>query len=123
MIHQNWMCSVALVGLLCGLAPRSDGVEVGATLKQPTRKATEAKQGNHADDSQALRAGRVTAVSARGDQVEIQGRWHRIDPNRTRIFRGGQAVQAEALKIGQTLKFTLTPGGGDSATLGAVYVP
>lgn len=75
------------------------------------------------ESPQLMHQGVVTAVSAQGDHVEIQGRAHFIAPGQTRFFRDGNAVTADALKKGQTLRFTLAGGSKDRPTLGVVYVP
>jgi hypothetical protein len=67
--------------------------------------------------------GVVTALSSGGDHVAIQGRVHFIAAGKTRFFRNGQLVSADALKVGQTLKYTLVANSGDRPTLGVVYVP
>jgi hypothetical protein len=97
---------------LGGVAPRAGGQ--GANPPAPGR--------DHSDDSQSLRRGVVTNRSANGEQIEIQGRWHRVDPVRTRILRAGQVVRADAISKGQTLEFTLLPGREAQRGLGVVYV-
>jgi hypothetical protein len=67
--------------------------------------------------------GVVTALSAQGDHVEIQGRPHFIAAGRTRFYRNGQVVTAGALKMGQALRFTLVPGLKSRPVLGVVHVP
>lgn len=67
--------------------------------------------------------GVVTALSAQGDHVEIQGRPHFISTGRTRFYRNGQGVTVDALKKGQTLRFTLAPGPESRPVLGVVHVP
>jgi hypothetical protein len=75
------------------------------------------------DGSASLRQGVVTAVAAAGDRVEIHGRWHRIDQNRTRFVRDGRVARSDSLQKGQTLMFTLLAEQGENTTLGLVYVP
>lgn len=97
--------------------------ELPGSMTQPSRRSNPTAQANRIDDSQVLRKGVVTAVSPRGEKVEIQGHWHRIDPRHTRLFRSGRPVDVDALKTGQVLAFTLWHGQGDRETLGVVYVP
>ena len=75
------------------------------------------------DDSDSLRTGLVTGVSNGRSEVEIQGRTHRIDANKTKVVRAGSVVKPEALQKGQIIKFTVLPGTERVATLGVVYVP
>lgn len=78
---------------------------------------------SQADDSSSLRAGAITSVNAKNDQIEINGSWLRIAPGKTRLFQRGQSVGTDALAKGQLVKFTLLPGAVDRFTLGVVYVP
>jgi hypothetical protein len=96
--------------------------ELVGAAPQPARKANAVSAARATDPAQGLQQGVVTAMSRGGDMVEIQGRWHRIDAERTRIFRSGRAADVKALRIGQALKFTLAVGPGEPA-LGVVYVP
>jgi hypothetical protein len=118
MSRRHTGCAIACAGVLA--AVQVPAVEVAGATKQAPRKAVPEVAANRTDHSQALRQGVVTALGARADQVEIQGRWHRIDAA-TRFFRASQATQADVLRKGQMLRFTLAPG--DHATLGVVYVP
>jgi hypothetical protein len=121
MRHKNRIGIVALLGTLaaCGAL----AVEVAPSFRQPARQVGQPQASVQADDSQALRRGLITAVGANGDRVQIQGRWHRIESGRTRLFRDGRPVPADVLRQGQVLAFTLVPGAEQAPTLGAVYVP
>lgn len=76
-----------------------------------------------ADDSASLRQGVVADVNTGANTVYINGQWLSIAEGSTRLFRQGRPVQADTLRKGQRLKFTLAPGTGDRKTLGVVYVP
>ena len=78
---------------------------------------------SHADDSSSLRQGMITSVSAKNDQVEINGSWLKVAAGKTRLFRQGRAVNSDVLAKGQTVKFTLLPGDAERLTLGVIYVP
>ena len=97
------------------LAVPKGATQRGGSPRAPVR--------DHSDDSNSLRRGLVTAVSASGDQIEIHGRWHRVEPNQTRFVRAGGVVQVNAVRKGQTLEFTLLPGKDARPGLGVVYVP
>jgi hypothetical protein len=97
-----------------GPAPKAAAVRES----RPTRSGMVA-----ADDSAALREGVITALSADGHRVEVQGNWLRVVAGRTRFFQRGTEVTARQLQKGSKVKFTLAPGETDHATLGVVYVP
>jgi hypothetical protein len=122
-MSQSRTAVVALTCLLTMSGISALAVEVTTTGKQALRQASRAPVAKLADDSDSLRQGTVTALSAKGDQVEIRGRWHTILPGRTTFFRLGQPVAADTLKKGQALKFTLAGGSADRNALGVVYVP
>jgi hypothetical protein len=93
----------------------------------PTRAAVlNAPQPNpaiQADDSASLRQGVVADMNPSANTVYINGSWLRIAEGSTRLFQQGRLVQADALRKGQRLKFTLAPSAADRKTLGVVYVP
>ncbi len=114
--------SLVLAVLLGGVSLAQ--ADLGGTAAQPAvRPPSDAAPAVIPDDSSSLRQGVVTALAPGGDRVEIQGRWHRIDPTRSRFVRDGRTVRADALKKGQALKYTLLAGQGEKSTLGIVYVP
>ncbi|MDQ6681374.1 MAG: hypothetical protein M3Y67_10500 [Pseudomonadota bacterium] len=78
---------------------------------------------SHADDSSSLREGTISDVSAKHDQIEVNGSWLKLVEGKTRVFREGRATSGDALAKGQKVKFTLAPGDAGRTTLGVVYVP
>ena len=90
------------------------------TARQPETPKTKAAQ---ADDSSSMREGVISGVSAKGDQIEVNGSWLKVADGTTRVFRQGRAVGRDELKKGQKVRFTLAPGAAGRTTLGGVYVP
>ncbi|MBC7704841.1 MAG: hypothetical protein H7274_12965 [Rhodoferax sp.] len=109
---QAWAVRVATE-----VTPGADG------LAAPPGALGAAAAASHADDSSSLRQGMITSVSAKNDQIEVNGSWLKIASGKTRLFQRGQAVSGDALAKGQVVKFTLLPGAVDRFTLGVVYVP
>jgi hypothetical protein len=114
---------VALAGLVLMQAQSALAVGASSARQQAARQPSQASAVQPPDESNSLRQGVVTALGTKGDQVEIQGRWHSIVPGRTHFFRLGQPVAADMLKKGQVLKFTLVAGSVNRNALGIVYVP
>lgn len=113
---------IALVGAL-GCFPLAHADLGGNGPPQAARPPSDRPPAVAPDDANSLRQGVVTAVALAGDRVEIHGRWHRIDQNRTRFVRDGRVARSDSLQKGQALKFTLLAGQGENTTLGVVYVP
>jgi len=78
---------------------------------------------SNADDSAVLREGEITALSADGSRVQIQGTWLKVLAGKTKFYRRGSPVNAQQLQKGAKVKYTLGAGAVDQATLGVVYVP
>lgn len=123
MSHRNFLGVVATVTFLAGHGCAIAALEVGSAPTPNARAPREAAPPNGRDAAQQIRHGIVTAISAKGDRVEIAGVWHLIDGGRTRFFRAGRPAAADALLLGQALKFTLVGGQAGRVTLGIVYVP
>ena len=66
-----------------------------------------------------VRQGRVTAVDAAGQRVEIDGTWWRFAEGQTRVYRQGRAASPAVLASGQAVSFS---AAGEKGVLGAVYV-
>lgn len=94
----------------------SPGVAAAAVTAPPSPKP-----GAAVDESHALREGTITAISEKGDQIQVSGSWLKLADGATRIFRGGRLVLRSELAKGQTVRFTLSRS--DRSTLGVVYVP
>ncbi len=123
-MNRTRMFAFMLVG--AAMLPWQSANAVGAAGagRQATPSAPNPPFQAHPPESPAsMNQGTVTALSAQGDHVEIQGRAHFIAAGRTRFYRDGQAVTVEALKKGQTLRFTLAPGSEKRPVLGVVHVP
>lgn len=114
--------TTALALALGGVGFSAIADELPGSAGQPTRKAAPSPSSSEVDERHALRQGVVSALSARGEKIQIQGHWHRIDASRTRLFRHGRLVDGGVLKVGQALKFTLVDATGEPV-LGVVYVP
>ena len=102
------------------VADEAAPVAGSARQAAPTSAAAAA---SHADDSSSLRQGTITSVSAKNDQIEINGSWLKVAAGKTRLFRQGHAVERDVLARGQAVKFTLMPGDPERSTLGVIYVP
>ena len=66
-----------------------------------------------------VRQGRVTAVDAAGQRIEIDGTWWRFAEGQTRIYQQGRAASPAVLASGQAVSFS---AAGEKGVLGAVYV-
>ena len=75
------------------------------------------------DATGQLRQGSVTAVSAKGDRIEIQGKWHSIVAGQTQIFQQGRPARPEVLKVGQLVRYTASENTAGNQRLGVLYVP
>jgi hypothetical protein len=76
-----------------------------------------------ADESASLREGTVGAVDERGGRVQVQGIWLELAAGKTRLLRGGEPAGLDSLKAGETIRFTVLPGNGATATLKVIYAP
>ncbi|MFZ2649902.1 MAG: hypothetical protein WA210_07320 [Burkholderiaceae bacterium] len=114
---------VAVSGALIAQAPASFADDLIGAPKQQGPRERHPGSASAPDAGASLRQGVVTAVNPERGQIEIQGRWHRIDSGRTRFFRSGYAANIDAVAKGQTLKFTVAATQGEQPTLGVVYVP
>jgi hypothetical protein len=114
---------VATCGLLCAAASHATRVlDAPPPTAQAVRKSALPAAPSQADDSSGLRQGIVTAVSDKGERVQIQGVWLRVIEGQTKLFTQGRATNIGALSKGQAVSFTLAPGDSTRSTLGAVYV-
>lgn len=72
-------------------------------------------------------SGVIAAVRAssdpRGVRVQIDGRWWLVLDGRTSVLRDGRLVGAEALAVGQAVRFTLATATPGETALGIVHVP
>ena len=101
----------------------NEAAPVAGSVGQAAPVAGAGAAASHADDSSSLRLGMITSVSAKNDQIEINGSWLKVAAGKTRLFRQGRAVEKDVLAKGQAVKFTLMPGDADRFTLGVIYVP
>lgn len=101
----------------------NDAAPAAGSVGQAAPAASASAAASHADDSSSLRQGMITSVSAKNDQVEINGSWFKVAAGKTRLFRQGRAVEKDVLAKGQAVKFTLVPGDAERLTLGVIYVP
>ena len=108
---------------LSGAAGGAWGVEVsqagaqraGPTIKVQTSRATQA---NH-----AVRVGVVTRIDPQAGRLEIQGQWHSMVWGETLIYQHGHSARPDALKVGQTIRYSVLEGAAGSRRLGVLYVP
>lgn len=97
----------------------------GAPAPPPdiVRRAGQPSSAAQADDTSSLRDGVITAVSAEGDQIEINGSWLNLVDGKTRVFQQGRTVKRDYVTKGQKVKFNLAPSDPKRATVGVLYVP
>jgi hypothetical protein len=116
--------AVLVAGILAAqLAPALAVGGAGTGQARPAPQPAPTQPGQQPEPVQVVQQGVVTALSSQGDHVVIQGKVHFIAAGKTRFYRNGQVVAADALKIGQNLKYTLVASSGERPTLGTVYVP
>ena len=114
------------LAVTCALAPALAAVaaeEVNSQPTSPARPHGNSESGRGTSPEKSLLQGVVTELDAPGSRVQIQGQWHRVVSGQTQILSGGKQVNANSLKVGQKLKFTLASGSTQAKTLGMVYVP
>ena len=111
------MIGMGLAALLAIGPARADRV-AGIAGLPPARAASAAVA-----PAPALVAGNVTALRPDGTQVQIDGKWYRLKPGRSVLLRKGLPVGADALRVGQTLKFSLASNASGETALGVVHVP
>ena len=58
-----------------------------------------------------------------GTQIEIAGRWLLVLNGRTAVRQGGLPVGVDALRVGQTVGFSMATTTPGETALGVVYVP
>ena len=123
-MKTNWIIITALAMAASGpaWAVRVEGAAAPAA-DTARRAETPNNKAAQADDSSSMREGVIAGVSAKRDQVEINGSWLNAVDGVTHVFRRGQVVGRAALAKGQKVRFTLAPGAAGRTTLGAVYVP
>jgi hypothetical protein len=109
--------------LAAGAAHAVRAIDAPPPTRAAVLNAPQPSPAIQADDSASLRQGVVADVNTSANTVYINGSWLRIAEGSTRLFQQGRPVQADALRKGQRLKFTLAPGAADRKTLGVVYVP
>ena len=74
-----------------------------------------------------VQRGAITAIRADarqiGTQVEIGGRWLLVLTGRTVVRQGGLPVGVDALRVGQTVGFSMATATPGETAMGVVYVP
>jgi hypothetical protein len=124
---KKTMCLVVAIASLVSTGTALASRVAGVPAPSPDSVRQAAAPGaaaSHADDGSSMREGSISAISPKGDQVQINGSWLRVKSTHTHLFRGGRPMKQEDLAVGQKVRFTLAAGGeARRATLGAVYVP
>lgn len=115
MTLPNTVLCVALALAPFGVAHAVRAADTPPPAPEAVRAANPA-----APVASTVRDGRITAVSAAGEQVEIDGAWYRCIDGRTRIYRQGRAATMAVLATGQRVSYSAA--AGDAKVLGVVYV-
>ncbi len=110
----------ATIGSAC-VASRVNGSSAPAASSVQRAPAQPANE--QVDESASLRKGTVTALDERGTRVQVQGVWLEVTGGKTQLSRYGQAARIDTLKVGETIRFTVTPGPAEAQALRVVYAP
>ncbi len=112
----------AVATALCGpgLAARVAGAAPSAAVVQGSQQQSTQIQN---DESASLREGTITALDASGTRLQVQGIWLGLAEGKTLAMRQGKPVGLATLRVGETIRFTVTPGGSEAASLRLIYAP
>ena len=114
------LCALICLGLAQGggYAMYAAGVLPEARRNEPMPAA---------DPAPPTQRGVITAIRADarqiGTQLEIGSRWLLVLTGRTVVRRDGLPVGADALRVGQTIGFTMATTTPGETALGVVYAP
>ena len=75
------------------------------------------------DESASLREGTITALDPSGTRLQVQGTWLGLVAGKTLAMRQGRPVGLATLRVGETIRFTVSPGGTEAASLRLIYAP
>ena len=103
-------CVAARVG---GAAPSASAVQGSAQQSSQVQN----------DESASLREGTITAIDASGTRLQVQGTWLGVVDGKTLAMRQGRPVGLATLRVGETIRFTVAPGGTEAASLRVIYAP
>ena len=103
----------SLAARVAGAAPSASAVQ--GLVQQPSQVQN--------DESASLREGMITALDTSGTRLQVQGTWLGLVDGKTLAMRQGRPVGLATLRVGETIRFTVTPGGTDAASLRLIYAP
>ena len=129
MTNRNWLAIGALSLTLAGPVAATVVVGPGAPSANTPAQANTPAAAPPASraDGTTLRSGAITAVSADGARIQVDGTWFKLAAGKTRVYQRGAELKTDALTRGTKIRFTIASGGtsgsGADAILGAVYIP
>jgi hypothetical protein len=122
---RRWRAA-ALVVLGMTIAAAAPAVRVGAApapAASTVQSSTQQPQQVQADESASLRQGVVMAVDERRARVQVQGIWLDMVVGNTMLLRSGRPAALDTLRVGEAIRFTVTPGSSGASSLRVIYVP
>lgn len=136
MTTRNWLAIGAMSLTLAGPVAATVVVGPGApSANAPARTNTPAAAPPASRADGTLRSGAITAVSADGARIQVDGTWFKLAAGKTRVYQRGAELKTNALTQGTKIRFTTASGSASGnasgsasgsaaeATLGAVYIP
>jgi len=118
--------ALAIAALGLGISSLSLAIRIenaGAPASSAVLGSPQQAAKAQADESASLRQGLVTALDAGGARVQVQGVWLEVVAGKTQVLRNGQAARLDTLKVGDTIRFTVTAGSADAQALRVIYAP
>jgi len=67
-----------------------------------------------------LREGAITALDKTRGKVQIGGQWHSIAES-TKLLRQGKPIGIDALKVGETVKFSFGRGEAGRTSIAVIH--
>ena len=115
-----------VVTLVCWVgfqAGASAALEGGSKPTQPASPRPQEPIPKPADAPAVWREGTVTAVNLAEGRVQIQGQWHDWVAGKSKLSVQGKPVGVDALKAGQSVRFTVSASAPGRSTIVAIHVP
>jgi hypothetical protein len=121
----RWLRALAIGAASFAFATLAGAVRVDAGPPAASAVLAAPQQAANAqsDESASLRVGVITALDARGTRLQVQGIWLDVVADKTQVLRNGEPAKLETLKVGDTIKFMVAPGAGETQTVRVIYAP
>ena len=124
MTTRKWLAIGAMSLTLAGPVAATVVVGPGApSVNAPAQAHTPPAVPSASRADGTLRFGAITAVSADGARIQVDGTWFKLAAGKTRVYQRGAELKTNALTQGTKIRFTIGSGSAAEATLGAVYIP